>query len=248
VKHSGTPAALPELVRAARRRRGWTRETLAHHTGLSWSAISQIETGRRTDIRISSLAALAEALGVSIDYLVGRGPTPLLRHLATIYESEEELAACAETFLREGIDAGHALLVVSTEDHIRLIKKALGPDARRVSFHKSSGWLTTPAEAVSRFETFITDAVAAGAPWVTLVGEPIWHGHSPADTTRWIRFESTINLALAALPVNALCPYDGRALPPDILAAAQHTHPLLVANNTTAESPSYEEPAGFVTA
>jgi len=57
-------------VRAARLRRGWSRETLAHESGLSFAAITQIETGRRTELRVSSLVALADALGVSVDYLV----------------------------------------------------------------------------------------------------------------------------------------------------------------------------------
>ena len=57
-----------DSLKAARTRLGWTRETLAHHSGISWSAISQIESGRRRDVRLGTLSALAEALGVSVDY------------------------------------------------------------------------------------------------------------------------------------------------------------------------------------
>ena len=58
-----------QALRAARARAGWSRETLAHHSGVSWSAIAQIESGRRRDVRLSSLSALADALGVSVDEL-----------------------------------------------------------------------------------------------------------------------------------------------------------------------------------
>ena len=54
-------------------RLGWTREALAFHSGLSWSAIAQVESGRRTNLRPSTLAALSRPLGVSIDYLVDGG-------------------------------------------------------------------------------------------------------------------------------------------------------------------------------
>src|ERR1700738_2780915 len=58
-------------LRSARERAGWSREALAHHSGLSWAAIAQIESGRRREVRLGSLVALANALAVSVDYLVG---------------------------------------------------------------------------------------------------------------------------------------------------------------------------------
>src|SRR5438105_15524308 len=62
-------------VRSARERAGWSREALAHYSGLSWAAIAQIESGRRQEVRVSSLLALAGALGVSVDYLAGSTAT-----------------------------------------------------------------------------------------------------------------------------------------------------------------------------
>ena len=50
-------------LKTARDRLGWSREALAYHSGVSWSAISQIESGRRKDVRLTSLSALADALG-----------------------------------------------------------------------------------------------------------------------------------------------------------------------------------------
>src|SRR5881296_1316304 len=79
-------------VRSARERLGWSRETLAHHAGLSWAAISQIEAGRRTAVRAGTLDALAQALGVTTDHLLAREPEKeLLAHGALMYESAEDL-------------------------------------------------------------------------------------------------------------------------------------------------------------
>src|SRR5687767_203826 len=92
-------------IRASRARLGWTREELAVRSGMSWSAIAQVESGRRANPRPTTLSALAGALGVSIDYLVDGGPvaTPMLEHRALIYGSDDDFAATTSDFLREGI-------------------------------------------------------------------------------------------------------------------------------------------------
>ena len=67
----------------------------------------QIESGRRKDVRLSSLVALADALDVSVDYLLGRMPsmTPLLRHRAFLYDTVETFTESVLPFLREGASA-----------------------------------------------------------------------------------------------------------------------------------------------
>src|SRR4051812_26157979 len=110
-------ASIAESLRAARERLGWSRETLAHHSGVSWSAIAQIEAGRRTDVRLSSLSALARALGVTIDHLSQGGtsaPPRLLQHRALVHRSADEFLATAVPFLQEGVDRSDAMLVVAT--------------------------------------------------------------------------------------------------------------------------------------
>src|SRR5438034_4762369 len=93
-KMSGVAASrIGHSLRAARARAGWTREALAYHSGVSWSAIAQIESGRRKDVRLSSLSALAEALGVSVDHLIGTTATiapPMLGHRLLTYGSDDE--------------------------------------------------------------------------------------------------------------------------------------------------------------
>src|SRR3977135_4205548 len=92
----GVDVALSEIgtsLRAARERVGMTREALAYHSGVSWAAIAQIESGRRKDVRLSSLTALADALGVSVDYLLGKTATftpQLFEHRVLTYGSDQE--------------------------------------------------------------------------------------------------------------------------------------------------------------
>src|SRR4051794_34255948 len=117
---------LVAAVCAARKRKGWSRETLAHHSGLSWSAITQIEQRRRTDIRISTVVAIADALDMSIDYLLGRQPPPGLRHCAGLFHDHDELATSARAFVADGDGLDKSLLVVASDQSREVIKDVLG--------------------------------------------------------------------------------------------------------------------------
>ncbi len=117
-----------ESLRSARVRAGWSREALAFHSGVSWSAIAQIESGRRQDVRLSSLSALAEALGVSVDYLIGTTATltpHLFGHQLLTYGSDEDYLEGAIPYVTEGLERSESLLVVTTPAQIALVRDAL---------------------------------------------------------------------------------------------------------------------------
>ncbi|NDZ80413.1 helix-turn-helix transcriptional regulator [Streptomyces sp. SID10853] len=56
-------------IRGLRRARGWSLDNLAERAGISPSQLSRIETGHRR-INLDQLAAIARALGTSLDQLV----------------------------------------------------------------------------------------------------------------------------------------------------------------------------------
>ena len=58
-----------DRIKQLRNKRGWNQEELAHRAGLGRSFVGIIETGRK-DLRISTLAKLADALGVPITALL----------------------------------------------------------------------------------------------------------------------------------------------------------------------------------
>lgn len=64
------------IIRKARR---LTQEKLAAKSGVSSAMISHFETGERQTASADNLVKLAEALNVSIDYLLGRSEEPELR-------------------------------------------------------------------------------------------------------------------------------------------------------------------------
>lgn len=239
---------LASAVRYTRLRRGWTRETLAHKTGLSWAAITQIETGRRTEVRLSSLDALARALDVSLDYLVRGDVAPtMLDHRALLFGSEDELATLIEPVLRAAVAAEHAALVVTTPINVAAIKKQLGADGKRVHFRDGQGWYESPVAATAKYEAFTRSALSDGAPWVELVGEVIGTDGRRAKTSSWMRYESLFNALFAAWPVNVTCVYDARSLSRQAFADVERTHPEIVSRDGVRDSTSYEDPMKFVT-
>ncbi len=63
-------------VRAARERKGWTQGQLAYKSGTAPAQISRIEHNERPGAQARLVANIAEALGVSLDYLLGRTNDP----------------------------------------------------------------------------------------------------------------------------------------------------------------------------
>lgn len=215
-------------LRAARVRLGWSRETLAHHSGVSWSAIAQIESGRRKDVRLSSLSALAKALGVSVDYLIGSATATaprLLEHRLLTYGSDEEYLAGAIPFFAEGMERSDCLLAVTTGEQIELLRDSLADRADNVEFADSTDWYRSPGTAMDGYRTFVNEKLEAGAAWIRIVAEIAPGSRSDAEIPAWTRYESFVNVAFASSPTSFICTYDDRSWPADVIADARRTHP-----------------------
>ena len=238
-----------ESVRSARARAGWSREALAYHSGVSWSAIAQIESGRRQDIRLSSLTALAEALGVSVDYLVGTTATltpHLFEHRLLTYGSDEAYLDAAIPYIAEGLERSECLLVVTTPAQIALVREALDVRSEQVEFADSAEWYSSLGGALNRYRAFVKQKFEAGAAWIRMVGDPVWAARSRAEITAWFRYESLVNLAFASAPATIVCPYDTRSVPPEVVADARRTHPEVAQGSLAMGGPAYQEPEDFL--
>jgi transcriptional regulator with XRE-family HTH domain len=69
---------LAERLRAMREAHGLSQTALAARADLNLSNVNELEQQRKSSVRADTIVALAEALGVSTDYLLGRidDPTP----------------------------------------------------------------------------------------------------------------------------------------------------------------------------
>jgi transcriptional regulator with XRE-family HTH domain len=233
-------------LRAARIRAGWTREALAYHAGVSWSAIAQIESGRRKDIRLSSLSALADALGVSVDHLIGSAAAAeapnLFEHQALVYGSDEEFIAATIPFLDEGLEHDDRLLAVTTEARADLLRDVLGERSAHIEFADWADWYRSPTDALRRYAAYVKQQVASGAVWIRVLAEAGWGDVTDTELAVWTRYESLVNLAFASSPATILCTYDESALPAHAVADAHTTHPEIVCGHEATASPGYRTP------
>jgi transcriptional regulator with XRE-family HTH domain len=232
-------------VRAARERLEWSREALAFHAGISWSAVAQVESGRRTNLRPGTLAALSRALGVSIDYLVADGlPRPrMLEHAAFPYRTDDQFQAAMGSFLADGLERSEATLAITTSPNVELLREHLGNDARSVEFLDANRFYSTPIAALEGYRTFFEAALERGAPWVRVVGEPSWAGRSGPEVRVWTRYEALFNLVFAASPVTVVCPYDERSVAAEIVRHSHLTHPNTLDARGLSQNPDYTDPA-----
>jgi transcriptional regulator with XRE-family HTH domain len=95
------PSDFTERLRQAREKKELTQSQLAERAGLQSSAISHFEAGRRSP-SFDNLKRLADALGVTIDYLIGRVEEPkgsgpvvqqLFRDLGRMSPQDQEVIA-----------------------------------------------------------------------------------------------------------------------------------------------------------
>ena len=236
-------------LKSARERLGWSREALAHQSGLSWSAITQIESGRRQEVRASSLLALASALGVSVDYLVGGAATVspgVLNHRLVTYSSDDEYVASSIPFIREGIERADCVLAVTAIRQSGLLRDALGGNARNVEFLDASEWYRSFPSAARGYRLFVKERFERGAPWIRIIGEPVWTGHSESALAKWFRYEALINVSFASFPATIVCTYDTRSLPEGAVDNARRTHPQVIGAGEVSANPAYREPEDFL--
>lgn len=91
-----------ERLRAAREARGLNQAELARKLGSPPSAIAHFEGGRRKP-SFTSVRAIAKALDVSADFLMGR--TPSLKGATTVFRNEEHLSTGDREWIQQMIDA-----------------------------------------------------------------------------------------------------------------------------------------------
>lgn len=104
----------PAILRGARESKSLSQTDLADRSGLQPSAISHFETGKRAP-SFENLKRLADALAVSVDYLLGRTEEPkssgpaveqLFRDFNRMSSADQESFSKFATMLAEKNEAG----------------------------------------------------------------------------------------------------------------------------------------------
>jgi anti-sigma regulatory factor (Ser/Thr protein kinase) len=161
---------------------------------------------------------------------------PRLYHAAVFYHDTGEYLREVSGFVQAGLDGGEPVFVAVPETRIRLLRDHLGAQAGRVTFADMTRMGANPAWIIPVVREFV-DAYP-GRP-VCYVGEPVWETRTTEELNEATRHEALINLAFADAPARILCPYDTARLGPAALAAAEHTHPVVIRGGCPRPSPDY---------
>jgi CheY-like chemotaxis protein len=221
------------------------------------ASTSTLLTSTRGESDIAELLAVTPVLGfipkselsagAIRDFLADRNHGRGCRHEALVYSSTDELAAGTLPFIRQGLMQGDHLLVVLREGGRTVLQEALGGDAAEIEFADAVAWYQSPEHAFQQYSRYLDDHLGRGASRVRIVAEVIWPDSSATvDVAGWKRYEAGISGAMAPVPVSFICAYDTRELPPEIVADAQRTHPVLRTTEGARPSAHYLQPAAFV--
>lgn len=114
-------------------------------------------------------------------------------HRLLFYATAEEFVATVP-FLQCGLADDDALLAVTSEDNVRLLRDALGGAVDLVDFADSVDWYRHPAQTLAAYVDYVD-----GHPGqrVRIIGEPVWYGRTEAEIREWTRYESMCNAVFA---------------------------------------------------
>ncbi|HEX4103805.1 MAG: anti-sigma factor RsbA family regulatory protein [Pseudonocardiaceae bacterium] len=167
-----------------------------------------------------------------------------LAHQALLYGSEEVFLGGTVPFIRDGLERGDSIRVVTTDRNTGWLWAALGADARHVAFGESSQWYRHPMRTLADVHRTVQAASRCGQR-LRMIGEPWSTTRTAQQSTEWTRYESLVNAALAWSNAALMCTYDTRIVSPDVVAEVAQTHPELVIDGAARLSPSYLDPAVF---
>ena len=167
---------------------------------------------------------------------------PGYEHDALFYESEEELVASAEPFLRAALDRSEVVVLACADRNASLLADALQGHPRLGILDRSEVYRRVPA-AIAAYQRMAESRLAEGADRVRVVAEIDFDRD---DWEEWARFEALSNAVLEPYSLWALCLYDTRRLRTEVLDAAERTHPRLITAADRAPNPNYVSPDRFL--
>jgi anti-sigma regulatory factor (Ser/Thr protein kinase) len=170
------------------------------------------------------------------------------RHGAAVVGSDAQLLAVALPFLDAGLRAGDLVALTCPPETVAVVCEALGERASAVESDPRMSLLGSRApDALSTCCRFLERATAGRSGRLRVLAG-VDFGPDPADWREGQRFESVFNRLLGHAPVSAVCLYDSRRLPPQVVESAVATHPQLVSGGNWTLNDAFEDPGTYVPA
>jgi anti-sigma regulatory factor (Ser/Thr protein kinase) len=171
-----------------------------------------------------------------------------LPHAAALVGSDDDLLTAAVPFVEEGLLAGDLTVLSCGPETAALIAGAIGERSPRVEADARIALVDTRApDALGITRRLLDRAAAAPSGWLRVLGQ-VEFGPEPATWREGQRYEAAVNALLDDCPLAAMCLYDRRVLPPEVLQSATRTHRELVVDGKRTVSAGYLDPAEYIAA
>lgn len=166
------------------------------------------------------------------------------RHEALFYSGWADYVSGTVPFIKEGVRAGEAVLVVESAEKIDMLRTALDQDATAVLFADMSEVGANPARIIPAWRDFVERHGEAGKG-LRGIGEPIWKGRSTDEVAECQRHESLLNVAFGGgRPWHLLCPYDAGQLDAAVIEEARRSHEYVTESGAAVASETFRGIAG----
>ena len=179
--------------------------------------------------------------------------------LCSIYESQQERLAVAVSFIRTGLHRGEKCVYIAgdgTSGDVREALQADGTDVDRAVASNALVW-TTKEHAYLKRGSFDLDwmfsfwrkatesAISEGFSALWAIEEREWVLRSALGLESWMEYESRLTHSLSQSNCVALCQYNRRLFPPELILDVIRAHPIVVYGNTVCRNLYYVPPDDF---
>jgi hypothetical protein len=152
--------------------------------------------------------------------VIPSGPRGLI-YQALLYETADQFLSSAVPFVSEGLHRGDSVIAVTSDANAELLRQNLNGGGDSVTFIEASRWYDAPSRTLAAYHRLV-DRLQQES--LRVIGEPVWVGLDALETSEWGRYESMVNVSLAAAPAWMMCGYD-----PPVVAShgpgRRHAHP-----------------------
>jgi len=180
-------------------------------------------------------------------------------HLCSIYESQQEHFAVAVSFIRIGLDRGEKCVYIADDGTLGDVREALQAEGVDVDRAVASNSLvsTTNEQAYLKRGSFDLDwmfsfwkeatelAISEGFSGIRTIEEREWVLKDSLGLGRWIEHESRLTHSLSQCKCLALCQYNRRLFPPELILDIIRTHPIVVHRHTVCRNLYHVPPEEF---
>jgi len=181
-------------------------------------------------------------------------------HFCSIYESPQEHYAVAIPFIQIGLDRGEKCIYIADDGKVGDVRQAMqseGIDVDRATTSKALV-LATKEQAYLEHGSFHPDwmftfwkeatqlAMSEGFSALRATGETEWVLRGGRGLERWMEYESRLTHTLSESNCSALCQYNRRLFPPELILDVIRTHPMVVYGSTVCRNLYYVPPDEFL--